>query len=124
MKSVLSGNRFILMARVEKLDPQKLTAVLIVTEDLKDKLPMRRLPLNLGTGDSDAKKLGHTPLILKRLAVDLPVVLFVENKGAKFTAFAYTNGTWFQLIAQKPPGDDKVVDAEFEEVDDQKRSRG
>src|SRR5271166_4745589 len=108
MTEVLSAHDFILVAKVEKLDPQKLTAVLVAQEDLKGKFPLRRLPVNL-TGDKEAEKLKHTPQIVKRLAVDLPLVLFVREKDEKYIAFAYTNGTWFQMIAQVPEGDAKTV---------------
>src|SRR5947209_353093 len=108
LKDQVSDNQFILVARVEKLEPQRPAMILVAEEDLKGKFPYRRLPVNL-TGDELGKKHNHTPEMLKRLAVDLRVVLFVSQRGSMFTAFGYTNGTWFQMIATKPKDDDKVV---------------
>ena len=103
----LRGADFICTAKVEKLDPDKPAAVLAVDEDLKGKLPVRKLPVNL-KGDSDAEKDQHTPKLLKRLAPDLPLVLFVHKQGMGFVAFAYTNGTWFQMRGHKAEDSDTV----------------
>jgi outer membrane protein assembly factor BamB len=97
---VLKEQQFICVAKVEKLDREGPTAVLVVSDDLKGKLPYRRLPVKL-VGDSDAKELGHTPQLLKRLAPDLPVILFANQRGKRLTVFAYTNGTWFQMVGQQ-----------------------
>jgi outer membrane protein assembly factor BamB len=43
-------------------------------------------------------------LILKRVAPKLPLVLFVLKQGKKYTTFAYTNGTWFQMIGVEADG--------------------
>src|SRR5262249_38453594 len=44
----------------------------------------------------------HTPQMLRRLAKDLPVVLFVaRGQKGDYIAFGYTNGTWFQLLGHK-----------------------
>jgi hypothetical protein len=47
-------------------------------------------------GDEQAKKEGHTPKLLKRLAPKLPLVLFAVPKTEHVLLFGYTNGTWFQ----------------------------
>lgn len=80
LKTFVASGNFIVVAKVDKLDPQRPAAVLMVTEDLKGKLPLRRLPINL-TGDAEAKKDNHPPQLVKRLAIDLPVVLFVTKRG-------------------------------------------
>ena len=41
--------------------------------------------------------------------LDVEIVLFISQRGQTFTAFGYTNGTWFQMIATRRDGDDKVV---------------
>ena len=96
LKAYIATNKNIVMAKVDKLYPEKPAVVLTVEEDLKGKLPYRRLAVRF-EGDSDAKKLEHTPQLLKRLAPGLPVVLFMNPFGKKIPTFAYTNGTWFQL---------------------------
>lgn len=91
---------FIFTAKVDKLDPDKPSAVLEVGEALKGKAPFTRLPINL-TGDGDAKKKKETPQLLKRLAPKLPLVVFVIKQDKQYIGFAYTNGTWFQMTAQE-----------------------
>src|SRR5207244_11751348 len=59
------------------------------------------------TPDSEGRREGHTPELLKRLAPGLNLIVFASKRGQRFTAFAYTNGTWFQLIGQA--GDDPAT---------------
>jgi outer membrane protein assembly factor BamB len=105
---VLAEYKFICTARVDKVDPARPATVFLIEDDLKGKLPYRRLPVNL-TGDRDAKKHNHTAQLLKRLAPKLPLVVFVNQRGKRFTAFGYTNGTWFQMIGQQVEGDRPIV---------------
>src|SRR5262249_23697384 len=64
--------------------------------------------------DEDAQEEEHVPKLMKRLANDLPIVVFVNDlRGntvgvaaarvdlakAKQEAMAYTNGTWFEMIS-------------------------
>jgi outer membrane protein assembly factor BamB len=93
---VLTATPVIATAHVDMLDPARPAMVLRIDESLKGKAPFERLPLNL-TGDREAAKAKDTPQLLKRLAPKLPLVLFLEPRDKTFTAFAYTNGTWFQL---------------------------
>src|SRR5262249_32316114 len=100
----ISDTTFIFMAKVDAVDPDKPGMVLTFDEDLKGKFPFKRLPINL-TGDSDADKLKHRPMLLKRVAQKLPVVVFATQKKGKeneFIAFVYTNATWFQMTGEKP----------------------
>ena len=107
LKKLLAGVQYVCTARVEKLDPDRPAMVLTVDGDLKGKMPVRRLALNL-KGDSDAAKYKHTPQLLKRLAKDLPLVLFLIKTGDRYVAFGYTNGTWFQFTGQKDRDADRV----------------
>jgi outer membrane protein assembly factor BamB len=103
LKEVLATEQFIFTAEVEKVDPDRPALVLQVQDDLKGKAPFRRLPVNL-TGDSEGQKEKHTPQLLKRVAPRVGLVVFVSQRGKRYTAFGYTNGTWFQLLGQA--GDD------------------
>ena len=77
--------------------------ILTITEDLKGKLPFRKLPINLRATTKDAKEGKHVPLLLKRLAHDVPLVIFVRQRDEEtFNAFAFTNGTWLQILGRKP----------------------
>lgn len=97
LQSLIKTSDLIVMAKVTKVDPDRPSAVIEVGETLKGKSPFQRLPINL-TGDKEK----HTPELLKRIAVDTPLVLCVQKQGEKqWMALAYTNGTWFQLIGER-----------------------
>lgn len=99
LQHYLENSEFIFTAKVDALDPEKPSVVLTVDEDLKGKASFRRLPINL-KGDAEAAKLKHTPQLLKRLAPKLPLVVFISQRGKDHITFAYTNGTWFQVIGR------------------------
>jgi outer membrane protein assembly factor BamB len=103
LRGVLEQSTFIVAATVESMDADKPAMVLVVDEDLKGKLPVRKLPV-LFKGDAEAKKHNHVPQILKRVAPKLPLLLFILQKDKKYTAFAYTNGTWFQILGVEADG--------------------
>src|SRR5262249_2267512 len=96
LQAVLANYPLILVAKVEKIYPEKPAMVLAVAEDLKGKAAFRSLPINL-KGSEEAQKEKHTEILLKRLAPDVPVILFISPRGGKLTTFGFTNGTWFQL---------------------------
>jgi outer membrane protein assembly factor BamB len=100
LKTVLAESQFIFTAKVETLDPQKPSAVLVVDADSKGKAAFRRLPVNL-TGDADAVKAKQTPQLLKRLAPKLPIMVFVSERDDGYFALCYTEGTWFLLRGEK-----------------------
>jgi outer membrane protein assembly factor BamB len=103
LKDVLAESPLIFTAAVDTLDPDKPSVVLKVSEQLKGKTDLARLPVNL-TGDSEATKGKHSELLLKRLAPELSLVVFATKQDKKYTAFAYTNGTWFQMIGEEADG--------------------
>ena len=100
LSKFLDDAKFICTVKVETIDTEKLGAVLVVEDDLKGKFPVRRLLLNL-KGDSEAKKYDHTKQLLKRMAPRMTIVLFVGEVKGQYSAFAYSNGTWFHLMATK-----------------------
>ncbi len=83
----------ILLATVDRVDPDRPAMVLTVKETFKGKSPAETLPINL-TGDKEK----HTPKLLKRVAKDVPVIVFVHTKGKEHMGLAFTNGTWFQVL--------------------------
>jgi hypothetical protein len=89
LKLFIDDSSMIVVAKVEKLDPAKHGAVLVIMKQVKGKEMLRRLPINL-QGD----KPEQTAELAERLALDLPVVVFVAKEKL---AFGYVNGTWFQL---------------------------
>ena len=92
LSDVLNDNQFICTAVVERVEPDKPGMVLAVDEVLKGKPPFKKLAVNL-TGDADSQKKKETPLLLKRVAPKLPLILFVHQNDKNFTAFAYSNGS-------------------------------
>jgi len=82
----------IYMTRVEKVDAEKGQVVFSVQEEVKGKPVVTRLNVNLKTG-----KETDIPLLLKRIAPELPVVMFQVTLEKGVQVLAYSNGTWFQL---------------------------
>lgn len=96
LQEFIDDSDFLFTAKVERVDPDKPSAVLILGEYLKGKAPFTRIPINL-TGD----KQKHTPQLLKRITSDLPLVVGVKKQDdGKFMMLAFTNGTWFQVLGQ------------------------
>ncbi len=96
---------FILVAKIDSFDPDKLTMILTVDEHLKEKAPFARLPVNLKSRLKTADE--QIPVLKKRLAVKLPIVLFIKDlKDGDYLARVYTNGTWFTMIGKTPDGAD------------------
>ncbi len=96
LSDVLAESQFIFTARVEALDPDRPGMVLAVDEGLKGKAPFTKMAVSL-KGDAEAAKGKQVPQLLRRVAVKLPLVVFVNQRDRNFVAFAYSNGTWFQM---------------------------
>jgi outer membrane protein assembly factor BamB len=97
LQGVLEATPVIFMARVESLDSSRPAMTLVAGEALKGKVSLARVPVTL-RGDTTARRAGQVPQLLKRLAPGLPLVVFVSSqRDRSCTAFAYTNGTWFQM---------------------------
>jgi outer membrane protein assembly factor BamB len=107
LQAIVADSDWIVVAKVEKIDSDASLVALTVTEDLKGKATVRRLAVTF-RGDEEAKKLNHVPQLLKRLAPELPLILTVNKNGKRYSAFVYTNGTWFQLRGQQGDAADKV----------------
>jgi outer membrane protein assembly factor BamB len=108
LRGVLKTEQHIFVAKVAALDPAKPTMILQVDEDLKGKAPFRRMPVSL-KGDAEAEKEKQRPELLKRLAPDLALIVFTSKRGPRYTGFAYSNGTWFQMIGHEDEKDPTVV---------------
>jgi outer membrane protein assembly factor BamB len=107
LKDVVEESQFIFTVKVDSVDADKLSLVLTVDDQLKGKAPFQKLTVLL-KGDAEAMKGKQTPDLLKRVAPKLPVVLFVSQRDTTFIAFAFTNGTWFQLKGVKDDDSDTV----------------
>jgi outer membrane protein assembly factor BamB len=96
LRAVLAQSNFILVTRVEKLYPERPGLILAVMEEMKGKASFRQLTVNL-KGDTGSQKTRDTERLLKRLAPDLPLIVFINKRGDAYTGFGYTNGTWLQI---------------------------
>ena len=96
LAEVLESEQLILVAAVDKVDPDKPSAIFKVAKALKGKSPFERIPMNM-TGDDEARKHGDTRTILDRLDPTRKVVLFASKRGKKYNAMAFVEGSWFSL---------------------------
>jgi hypothetical protein len=102
LKLFLDDSSLILVAKVEKLDASRQVAVLAVSQALKGQASFRRLPLKLASDKAE-----QATQLQERLAPELSLVLFVDEHNL---AFAYSNGTWFQV---KLAGDGEALRGAF-----------
>src|SRR5947208_2858638 len=103
LKAVVEEATLILSVKIEKMEPERPGMVLAVAESIKGKAPFQRLAVSL-KGDAEAAKEKQLSQLLKRLAADLPLVLFVSQREKDYVAFAYSNGTWFQMTGREDGG--------------------
>jgi outer membrane protein assembly factor BamB len=99
LKEVLAESQLIFTVKVDSVDADKPAFVLTVDEQLKGKTAFEKMSVNL-SGDSEAKKDKQTAALLKRVAPKMSLVVFALQQDKKYTAFAYSNGTWFQMIGE------------------------
>jgi hypothetical protein len=94
LQGLIKDSDTIFMTKVSRIDPDRPAMVLELGAAHKGKPAFNRLPINL-TGDKEK----HTPELLKRVAVDAPIIVFArQQKKNEWMALAFTNGTWFQLL--------------------------
>jgi hypothetical protein len=121
MKHILKGTQFIFTAKVETFDKEKGQIVFMVDEDLKGKVPFKRMSLPLGpdTRDGTLIRENNRPSFLaKRLAAGMPVVFFGDNgrspafdkvRKEGMTLFLYTNGTWAQIAGNSKAAEETSI---------------
>jgi hypothetical protein len=104
-----SPGQHVFVAKVEKMDAKAEAPRLVikVQESLKkgDKVPFEQVRLLLTPGNAQAKKAKHQAELAKRLAADIPLVIFARKTdpdGKAYAAFVYSNGTWFQMMCSDP----------------------
>src|SRR4029077_15876187 len=103
----LGDSHFIFVAKVDQFFPEKPALVLTVQEDLKGKVGQRRLPVMVKV-DAKAENQNYIPAILKRLAANQEIILFVQERGKKSIGFAFTNGSWFHVLGERVDKDKAV----------------
>jgi outer membrane protein assembly factor BamB len=96
LAEVLETEDYIFVAGVERVDPEKPAALFKLEKQLKGQAPFERLAVNM-TGNAEAQKAGDTKTILDRLHPSRKLVLFVSQRGKKYNAMAFVEGSWFSL---------------------------
>jgi len=97
LKDVLESEKFIFVAEVDSVAPEKPGVVFKLAEKLKGEPPFERIPLNLTSNDTAAKKDDHTKVMLDRLEAGGRLVVFASKKGKNFNAMGFLDGTWFSM---------------------------
>jgi outer membrane protein assembly factor BamB len=101
LSEILSQEQLIFLARVQKIDNDKPAMVLAIQQSFKGKPSFEKMPV-VFKGDKVGQSKNHVAQLQKRLASDLPILIFASLNGRpKPIAFGYTNGTWFQMIGHK-----------------------
>lgn len=95
---VMNESSAIVVTRVERVDAEKLGLVLVAEKSLKGAAALDRIPISL-KGDAESDKEKQTPELLKRLAPEMPVILFIHKQAEGYMMLAFTNGTWFQVLS-------------------------
>jgi outer membrane protein assembly factor BamB len=108
LAEVLETEDFIFVAAVDKIDPNKPSAIFKVEKNLKGESPFDRIPVNM-TGNAEAKKNNDTKTVLDRLDASRKVVFFVSKRGKKYNAMAFVEGSWFSMQGTQDETDSKVV---------------
>ena len=98
LSDIMKVSTYVVMAKVESFEPQNKRMILKFTDDIQGKPVFREVPVIM-EGDDEGKKEGHIPLLMERLAVNLPIVMFIvhDKENKKIISHAFTNGTWFTL---------------------------
>jgi outer membrane protein assembly factor BamB len=97
LHDAIAIHNHIVMAKVEKFDADKKRMILVFGDSLKKEKPSyERVAVSFERPDEDGQK-DHVPQMMKRLANDLPVVVFIEARKKRQTIMAYSNGTWFRV---------------------------
>ena len=97
MEKIVRDTDVIAVAVVERVDPERPSAVLTIERELKGKSPAPRLPILLQSSEpADAKT------VLASLQPQRRVVLFITQRNAELhQAPAYCEGTWFEITGQR-----------------------
>jgi outer membrane protein assembly factor BamB len=97
LRAVLQDEQLIFRAKITDVSASRPGMRLALDGNLKGTLPFDTLSVSL-TGDNQGQK--EREQLLKRLAKDLPLVVFASQSGKGYIAFGYSNGTWFQMVGQ------------------------
>lgn len=103
LKEMVADAKSIAVGRVAAVDQGEMRVVLVADEILKGNAAWRWMGIDLKSGGW-----GHPPILMRRLAPGLPVVIFRGEAKGQHVAVVYTNGTWFRVTASAAPQDDRL----------------
>jgi outer membrane protein assembly factor BamB len=99
LSAVEGSSRYVFVAKVDKYFPDKPAMVVSLAEDIKGKAPFRLMPINCKIDDAKTFKDNQIEPLLKRFGPGIEIIFFVAAPRADtHITFAFTNGTWFQLL--------------------------
>ncbi|MFQ3593319.1 MAG: PQQ-binding-like beta-propeller repeat protein [Gemmataceae bacterium] len=104
LAELVRESSFILEAKIVSVDEKRPAMMLEVSRILKGKTDLKKMPVLIGEGDAGASKRKEAPQLLERVAVNLPLVVFVSQRDKEFTAFVFSDGTWYSLEGQSVEG--------------------
>lgn len=93
----------VLFGTITEVNPNQLTAKLVVDENLKGVSEFRQIQIRLDLGQGK-----HPQKLIKVLETGQPVIVFYLLEGNSIKSLAHANGTWFQLMAQDKRDKSKV----------------
>src|SRR5262249_42701978 len=105
---MISTSDFILLVRVESVDPKRPAMMLKVEKVLEGKTTLKSLPV-LIKGDAGAIKKKEVPQLLERVAPKLPIVLSATPRDKDRLGLPSPNGPWFALTGQTADGEARWV---------------
>ena len=100
LSELVSESTFIIEAKIASVDVKRPVMMLEITRALKGKTDLKKLPVLIGEGDAGAKKRKEVPQLLERVAEKQTVVIFVSQRDKEYTAFVFSEGTWYSLEGQ------------------------
>ncbi|HSQ55885.1 MAG TPA: hypothetical protein VLM40_09065, partial [Gemmata sp.] len=107
LAEILENDDYILLATIDKLEPEKPLAVFKVEKVFKGKPAYERIAVNM-TGSEEANKSGDRKIIFDRLDPSRKVVFFVGKRGKNHNAKVFVEGSWFSVHGTEDPADKTV----------------
>ena len=112
LKAIEASATYIFVGKVEKHFPDKPAMLVTITEDIKGKAAFRALPINCKIADEKVVKENQIEPLLKRFGPEIDIIFFVNAPAAgrkNLITFAFTNGTWFQILGTPTGEKDQFV---------------
>lgn len=107
LADVIAAEKWIFAAKVKSIDVAADTMVLNVEKKLKGTAPRKQFAVML-FGDDKLRQKELKSQLLERIESGQELMVFGSQRSTKTTLFAYTNGTWFQIVGE-PRKDESIL---------------